>query len=135
VKPVTVNTKSAFSSEEVIRSIIKDKENTTDLLVCLTALDTRCAYQAVVDYNKVGDIDMVGYYESDKILRAIKLNIVHSTMTIDANEMGENCIMALTEYRETNNVSDFYSVDIDVINKDNIDEYMKDESDVDEADE
>lgn len=131
VEPVTVNTKSAFSSQEVIRNIIKDKDNTPDLLVCLTALDTLCAYQAVVDYNKVGEIDMVGYYDSDIILRAIKLNIVHSTMTIDANQMGVKCVEALTEYRESKNVSDFYSIDIQVINKNNINEFIKEEISID----
>jgi len=125
VNSVTVNTQNAFSSEEDIRKIIMDKENPTDLLVCLTAIDTKCAYQAVVDYNKVGAVDIVGYYDSDIILRAIKMNIVHSTMTIDAKKMGAFCVEALTEYRKTDNVSDYYSVESSVINKDNINDFMK----------
>ncbi|HWT74661.1 MAG TPA: substrate-binding domain-containing protein [Mobilitalea sp.] len=129
VKSEIINTKSAFSSEEDIRNLIMDNKNSPDLLVCLTAVDTICAYQAVVDYNKVGNIDIVGYYDSDIILRAIEKNIVHSTLTIDANQMGENCVEALTEYREKNNVSDFYSVDNNVINKDNVSNYMKNSAD------
>lgn len=133
VESVSVDSKSTFSTEEVIRNIIKDQENPPDVLVCLTALDTICAYQAVVDYNKVGEIDIVGYYDSEKIKRAIKLNIIHSTMRIDANQLGEKCVEALTEYLETNNVSDFYSVGIEVINKDNIDDFMVEETKVDEV--
>ena len=125
VESAIVNTQSTFSSEEDIRNIIMDKENPPDVLVCLTAADTICAYRAVVDYNKVGEIDIIGYYDSDIILTAIENNIVHSTMTIDANKMGAYCVEALTEYRKTKRVSDYYSVDISVINKENVKDYMK----------
>lgn len=127
IKTATVNTQSTFSSAEDIRNIIMDKDNPPDVLVCLTATDTLCAYQAVVDYNKVGQIDIIGYYDSDTILRAIEKNIVHSTMTIDADRMGAYCVEALTEYRKTKNVSDYYSVDISVINAENVDKYIEEE--------
>ncbi len=127
VESVMVNTQSTFSSEEDIRNIIMDKKNPPDVLVCLTAVDTLCAYQAVVDYNKVGNIDIIGYYDSDIILHAIEKNIVHSTMTIDANQMGAYCVEALTEYIKTGGVSDFYSVDISVINGENVNEYINQE--------
>lgn len=119
VKSIVVNEESSFSSEEEIRKLIMDDNNPTDLLVCLTAADTLSAYQAVVDYNKVGQVDIIGYYYSDIILSAIEKDIIHSTMTIDANQMGAYCVEALTEYRETDNVSDYYSVEIDIINKSN----------------
>ena len=125
VKAEVVNTQSTFSSEEDIRKIIVDKQNPPDVLVCLTAKDTLSAQQAVVDYNKVGKIDIIGYYDSELILRAIEKNIVHSTMTIDASQMGAYCVEALTEFRESNNVSDYYSVDISVITKENVDDYIK----------
>lgn len=125
VKSVIVNTQSTFSSEEDIRNIIKDNQNPTEVLVCLTAIDTRCAYQAVVDYNKVGLIDIIGYYDSDLILSAIQKDIIHSTMTIDAKQMGALCVEAINEYKETGQVSDYFSVDIYAINKDNIMNYNK----------
>jgi ribose transport system substrate-binding protein len=129
VKSASINTQSAFGSEEDIRNIIMDKDNPPDVLVCLTAVDTLCAYQAVVDYNKVGKIDIIGYYDSDMILRAIEKNIVHSTMTTDANLMGTYCVEALTEYRKTKKVNDYYSVGTMVINKDNVDQYIEDNTD------
>lgn len=125
VKSATVNTQSTFSSEELIRNIIMDTEEPTDVLVCLTAVDTRCAYQALVDFNKVGDIEIIGYYDSDMILSAIEKDNIHSTMTIDARQMGAYCVEALTEYRETGQVSDYFSVDISVINKENVDKYIQ----------
>ncbi len=125
VKSATVNTKSTFSSEEDIRNIIMDTEDPPEVLVCLTAVDTRCAYKALVDYNKVGDIDIIGYYDSDLILNAISMNNIHSTMTIDAKQMGAYCVEALTEYRQTGQVSDYFSVDISVINDTNVNEYIR----------
>lgn len=125
VKAVTINTRSAFSSEEDIRNIIMDKDNPTDVLVCLTADDTISANQAVVDYYKVGQIDIIGYYDSDIILRAIEKNIIHSTMTTDAALMGAYCVEALAEYRKNNKVNDYYSVGITVINKDNVRQYIE----------
>lgn len=134
VNSVNVNTQSTFSSEEDIRNIIKDTRNTPEVLVCLTAIDTRCAYQAVVDYNKVGVIDIIGYYDSDLILSAIQKGIIHSTMTIDAKQMGAHCIEALNEYKETGQVSDYFSVDIYAINKDNIKDYIGEQPEGEEKD-
>ncbi len=128
VESINVNTQSTFSSEEDIRNIIKDTQNPTEVLVCLTAVDTRCAYQAVVDYNKVGVIDIIGYYDSDLILSAIQKDIIHSTMAIDTKQMGAYCVEALNEYIFTGQVSDYFSVDIYAISQDNIDDYIRQES-------
>ncbi|MDF2541747.1 MAG: substrate-binding protein [Herbinix sp.] len=125
LKTAYINTENTFSTEEDIRNIILDTDNPAEVLVCLSAVDTRCAYQAIVDYNKVGEIDIIGYYDSDLILSAIEMNNVHSTMTIDAKQMGAYCVEALTEYRETERVSDYYPVDIFVIHSGNVAEYIK----------
>jgi ribose transport system substrate-binding protein len=128
VKPESINTQNAFSAEEDIRNIIMNKDNPPDVLVCLTADDTLSAYRAVVEYNRVGQIDIIGYYDSDIILRAIEKNIVHSTMTTDANLMGAYCVEALTEYRKSHKVNDYYSVGITVINKDNVNQFIEDKT-------
>lgn len=124
VETATVNTQNTFSSEEDIRNIIMDTENPTEVLVCLTAIDTLCAYQAIVDYNKVGEIDIIGYYDSELILSGIDKDIIHSTMAINTQQMGAYCVEALSEYRETKRVSDYFSVDISVINAKNVQEYI-----------
>lgn len=128
VDSATVNTQSTFSSEEDIRNIIM-ASNPPDVLVCLTAVDTLCAYQAVVDYNMVGNIDIIGYYDSKLILSAIEKNIIHSTMTIDAKKMGALSVDALTEYRKTKRVSDYFSVDINVIDMKNVQDYLNSKKD------
>ena len=96
-----------------------------DVFVCLTAVDTLCAYQAVVDYNKVGEIEIIGYFDSELIVRAVEKEIIHSTMTIDAKQVGACCVDALTEYREKLRVSNYFPVDITIINQKNIEKYLK----------
>ena len=124
----TINTQNPFSSEEDIREILMSK-NPPEVLVCLSATDTRSAYRALVDYNKLGDITIIGYYDDDLILRAIEMKNIHSTMTIDAKQMGAYCVEALTEFIQSGQVSDYFSVDISVINQSNIKEYIEKEND------
>ncbi|HHT96470.1 MAG TPA: sugar ABC transporter substrate-binding protein [Clostridiales bacterium] len=125
VETAPVNSYSTFSSEEDIRKIIMDSDTPPDVLVCLTAEDTLGAYQAVVDYNKVGEIDIIGSYDSELILAAIEKEIIHSTITIDAEQMGVFCINALTEYIDKKRVSEFYSIKTGIITADNVAEYIE----------
>jgi len=46
-------------------------------------------------------------------------------MTLDAKQMGAYCVEALTEYLKTNNVSVYYSVDLSVIDRNNVKDYIK----------
>lgn len=108
------NTRS-FSSEESIRDIFLSSEELPDILVCLSAVHTRCAYQAAVDYNKVGSVQMLGYYDSDTILDAVAKNIICSTITLDTDQMGRLCVQALDEYVETGYTNGYMAVDTHLI--------------------
>lgn len=117
--PVTVETAPVentrnFSSEESIRDIFLDTES-PDILVCLNEVYTRCAYQAAVDYNKVGTVRILGYYDSDTILDAVAKNIIDSTITLDTAQMGQLCVQALDEYLETGYTNSYLAVDIRLI--------------------
>lgn len=119
-----VDNESTFSTEESIRDIFMNSEQLPDIIICMDEQIATCAYQAVVDYNKVGDINVIGYYHSQNILRAIERNVVYSTMSINTVQMGEFCVEALNEYNEMGNVSGYFSVDITVINPKNVKDYM-----------
>ena len=95
-----------------------------DVIICLDEISTSCVYQAVVDYNKVGEIDIIGYYDSESILRAIDRNVVRSTISIDTAEMGQYSVMALDEYRKNGYVSEYFSVDTNLITAENVKEYL-----------
>ncbi len=116
VETAQIESGSMFAAEESIRDIFMQSEQLPDIIVCLNEQNTTCVYQTVVDYNKVGQIEIVGYYESPTILSAIKKEIIHATISIDAKQMGKYCVEALNEYIENGRVSDYYDVDASLIN-------------------
>ena len=129
---VSISSETAFAAEESIRDILLDKENQPDIIICLDELSTTCVYQAVVDYNKVGEIDIIGYYDSSTILHAIERNVVHSTISVDTAQLGTYCVNALEEYKDTGYVSEYFSADIFLISSNNVTEYLEGEYNADE---
>ncbi len=124
VRASAVENKGAFDTEESIRKLFL-QETLPDVIICLDELSTSCVYQAVVDYNKVGQIDIIGYYDSEAILRAIERNVVRSTISIDTQEMGRCCIEAMNEYRENGYVSEYFSVGTNLITIQNVRNYLR----------
>jgi len=126
INAVSIDSSNAFSVEGSIRNIlINSVDVLPDIVVCPNEIDTTSMYQAVVDYNKVGQISILGYFDSDIILKAIDRNIINATVTIDTKQMGSFCIEALNEYRENGTTSQYFTADIAIIDKNNVWEYMK----------
>ncbi len=123
IKALAVNNEDEFSPEETIRDIIMDPENMPDIMICLNSTYTQCAYQAVVDHNKVGKINIIGYYDSENILNAIEKGIIFSSISVDTEQMGSLCVQALEEYTLTGHVSDYLPVDTKLITAGNVSEY------------
>ncbi len=119
----SVDDANAFSVEESVRDIFMG-EDIPDILICLNELNTTCAYQAVVDYNKVGAVSILGHYVSDTILNAIDRNVIYATVDIDTAQMGAFCIEALQEYHDLGYTSQYFTADISLITRDNVDGYL-----------
>lgn len=124
---VSVDDTNAFSVEESIRDIFM-KENLPDIIICQNELHTTCVYQAVVDYNKVGQVTILGYYDSDTILKAIDRNVIYATISIDTRQMGRFCVNALTEYNAYGNTSQYFIADIALINRENVGQFLRGET-------
>ena len=120
---VSIDDTNAFSVEESIRDIFMEEE-IPDIIICLNELNTTCVYQAVIDYNKVGQVNILGYYDSDTIMKAIERNVIYATVSVDTVQMGKYCIDALTEYYELGYTSQYFTTDITLIHKDNVSEYL-----------
>lgn len=131
---LSVDDTNAFSVEESIRDIFMEKE-IPDIIICLNELNTTCVYQTVVDYNKVGQVNILGYYDSDTIINAIDRNVIYATVSIDTEQMGRFCIDALQEYHELGYTSQYFTADIRLIRKDNVQEYLKEGDSADESNE
>lgn len=126
LSPYSVDTTNNFSVEESVRNLfVGSSSSRPSIIVCLSEIATTSVYQAVVDYNEVGLVNILGYYDSDAILKGIERNVIYATVTIDTNQMGQYCIDALSEYYELGNTSQYFSADISVINKDNVESYRE----------
>lgn len=119
-----ISNESTFGTEETVRDIFMNEDSIPDILICLDEVSTTSAYQAAVDYNKVGEINIIGCYTSDTILNAIDREVINSTISIDYNELGKYCIEALNEYKSTGHVSEYMSADISLITGENVEGYL-----------
>ncbi|MCF0187525.1 MAG: substrate-binding domain-containing protein, partial [Bacteroidaceae bacterium] len=119
----------AFAIEESVRNIFMSSEELPDVIICLDEQITTCVYQAMIDYNKVGEVQLLGYYDSELILEGIRQGVIHSTVTVDTTTMGTDCVDAFVEYWENGYVSEFYDVDSKLIVIENIDQMVKEDGD------
>ncbi|MFQ9877905.1 MAG: hypothetical protein ACLRW4_05380 [Ruminococcus sp.] len=93
------------------------------MLVCMDEVVTECVYQALVDYNQVGNVDVVGFYYSDVILDGISKGIISSAIALDMDEIGRYSVNALEEFSSLGHTSNYYSVGQHVITRSNVGAY------------
>lgn len=125
----TIDDSGAFTAEESIRDIFMGRDEVPDILVCLTEIYTTCAYQAVIDYNRVGITNIIGYYDSETIRAGVDKEVIYCTISMDTEQMGRYCVYALSEYLDVEHVSEYFSVDTYVVNKENVDSYDRGQDD------
>ena len=85
------------------------------MLICQNAVGTICAYQSAVDHNEVGTVSIIGFYDSDAILTAVKKEVLTATLSIDAEQMGKACVDALEDYYTYGHTSGYQSVKMEII--------------------
>jgi len=110
-----IDAEDTFSVEEEIRKIFMDSDNIPGIILCLESIYTQSVYQAVVDYNHVGDVNVVGYFYDKDILEGIEKQIIYSTISVDTDEMGKSSIEALEEYNEMGYTNAFLPVNMEII--------------------
>lgn len=126
---VPVDASNNFSVEESVRSLfLRGSGNIPNIVVCLNENETNSVYQGVVDYNQVGFVNILGYYDSEAILKGIERDVIYATLSIDTQQLGQYCIDALTEFYELGYTSQYSTVDSYVINKKNLSEYREEAS-------
>jgi ribose transport system substrate-binding protein len=128
VSAYTIENEADFESEEAIRDLFVNSETLPDIIICMDEIMTECVYQALIDYNKVGDINIIGYYYSDMVLDAVSKGTIPATIALDTEEIGTYSISALEEYRKLGHASDYYSVGLHVITQDNITQFSQTET-------
>ncbi|MDO5293047.1 MAG: substrate-binding domain-containing protein [bacterium] len=124
---LAIQSKTEFTSDELIRELILDKSKNPDIIICLNSIDTTCAYQAIVDYNKVGQIQILGWGNTDSILTALDKELISATIFTDAALIGSQCIQSMLEYKREGYVSQYIPITTTTIDSTNIKEYLGDE--------
>lgn len=107
-----IRKKSTFHAEEDIRNIILDQEKKPDVFICLTGDDTDCTIQQIIEFNQVGRIRLIGYFDSENAKEAINKRIVHSVIGVDGNQMGKRAVQAMVNYRMQIEISAVYDIDV-----------------------
>ncbi len=115
VNIIGIDSEDTFSVEEDIRNLFMDEESLPDIMLCLNSIYTQCAYQSIVDQNKVGEVQVVGYFADSSILEAVNKQIIYSTIAVDTWEMGRYGVQALNEYRQTGYTNSYIPVSTQVI--------------------
>lgn len=122
VKTVQANKNGIFSAEEVTKDIL-NKFDDVNVILCISANDTIGAAQVLVDFNKVGNITIIGYDNTPDILRYIEKGVIYGTVASNPNKMGYESIKSLIEIKKKNRTSSYVSTDVHPITVENLNEY------------
>lgn len=130
-----IESDSAFSAEEMIVDTLDACSELPDIIICLSDINTRCAYQYIVDKNCVGDISIIGYYDSDTVLEGIDRGAIDATFSVDTHQVAMYCVDALNEYIEYGYVSMYFSTDYVLIDRYNVSRYVEERTSQEASDE
>lgn len=122
-----LDTVSQFSAAVRIREILMDEKTRPDIMICTSEQETEAVYQSLIDHNLVGKVDIIGYCVSDTILKAVQNGGIAALINVDTERMGELCVDVLDDYIESGHVSDYIMVDTNVLTKENLEGYLKNE--------
>lgn len=109
-----------FDIEEAIRMIFQSPEGPPQILVCMDEMTTECAYQAMIDYNMVGEVKIIGYYISETIRSAVEKGLISVTCTLDAEGMGKDCVDALWELKQEGRANSYYNAELEFLGKEDL---------------
>ena len=120
-----VDTSTPFTSEESVMNILDGLETIPDVIICLNDRTTESAIQCIVEKNLVGKTTILGYYDSDTILKAIDRGSVYATFAIETKNVAKQCVNALNEYNNTGFVSEYNPANYILINRQNVSDYTQ----------
>jgi ribose transport system substrate-binding protein len=122
----TVDTSTPFATEENIMKKLDEldrQNNIPDVIICLNDRTTESTIQCIVEKNLVGKTTVLGYYDSEPILKSIEKGSVYATFAVEANTIAKQCINTLNEYNDTGNVSNYMTAGFIKIDKTNVATY------------
>jgi len=119
-----VDSKEVFATEEYVQNLFLEND-LASVVICLDGELTESFYQAMIDYNKVGQILFFGNNKTATILTGIKQGVISGTVYIDAESLGQNLTEAYIEYRDSGYVSDYINVDATAVDSSNVSQQLQ----------
>lgn len=124
IKCVKTSASGILGAKDVFQDILNNYKEVNSI-ICTSSNDTIGIAEQLVYYNKVGDFTVIGYDDSDEILKYVQKGVVYSTLIPDPKKIGMESVESLVNEKERgSSTSDIYT-DINVVNKDNVNLYIK----------
>ena len=124
VETLDLEAKGAFDVENAIRNRVLTTGMNPDILICMDEISTESAYQAIIDYNLVGIIRIIGYYGSDTAIEGLQQGVIPVIFELKADQIGSRSLEALSELSEDGRTNEYYVIELNTIDKDNVGEYV-----------
>lgn len=112
-----------FETEKLATDII-EKETDVDLIICFDERSTPGLAQVLVDNNKVGDIQIIGYGIMPQTLDYIERGVIYGTISPNAYDIGYYTVYQLVKQIKGEQISDYKSTDLYTINESNVQDYI-----------
>lgn len=128
IKKVEESKLGLLGAEEIINRII-NKYPDISAIFCSSTKDTIGVAQVIVDLNKVGDISIIGYGDSEVLLKYIDKHVIYASIVDNPYDIGYKSIEAILDVIENGTTSSFYDTGVNIITKDNISEYIQKDQD------
>ena len=94
-------------------------------IVCTTSKDTIGVAQLLVDFNRVGDVAIIGYDSSPEILSYIQKGIIYGTIVPNFYIIGTKSIKFLMDVKKNGRASNNIDADSVVVTQKNVNVYIK----------
>jgi ribose transport system substrate-binding protein len=124
VETVEISDNGILGANDVTQEILNSHPE-VNAIVCTSSKDAIGAAQLVVDFNRVGDVTIIGYDSTPEILSYIQKGVIYGTIVPGAYKIGCDSIRTLESLKDNGRVSAYIHTDSIVITKDNLDDYLK----------
>jgi ribose transport system substrate-binding protein len=124
LETVEISDNGILGANDVTQEILNNHPF-VNAIVCTSSKDTIGAAQLVVDFNRVGDITIIGYDSTPEILSYIQKGVIYGTIVPGAYKIGCDSIKTLVKLKDNGRVSAYIHTDSIVITKSNLNQYLK----------
>jgi len=116
-----------FETEEKIRDLFLNINRRPDILIALNATNTIIAMQSLIEYNLVGQINILGTSVDDTILEGVSRGLIYSTVFINERKMGQLALATLHDNVIYGESTDYETVAIELITRENLEQFIREQ--------